>query len=758
MNLLKHFLLGSIFFVFSSAVFGLQSTLEGTVLSEDGIPLSGAHVYLEEGKWAISNEFGNFTISSISKGSYDITISRIGFREHSQPLVIDRDRTYSIEVFLKEKVYKDSPVVVTASRTKKELEDVSVPISVVQKEEIQSSGSLRLSDILDEQIGLNTVSNHGTGIQLQGFDPEYTLILIDNQPVIGRTAGTLDLNRLSVGNIEQIEVVKGPSSALWGSDALAGVINIITDKGGDPFGLNVSARYGSNSTIDGSTNLTFKKEHLTGRFFSNVNTSGGYDLDETTLAPTIPEYQNYTFSGGFDYRISRNFSLSFDSRYYRENQQYEDQIDNSLLNGDEFQEDYSVAPGALVTLGKNQLIEATAFLSRFRSQSDLDYVSNGESYFSDSFDQTLNKFEIKSSTFWSDAHTTVAGLGMNREDLTAEIYADIPYFDSYFAFGQHEWSISQKLSFTGGFRFDDHSEYQSQLSPKFSGLYKPNDIIHFRASLGGGFKAPDFRQLFLNFTNPIAGYSVYGSSTVVKGINTLETNNQIEELYLDPSTITDIQAEHSFAYNAGLDLFPFEGVQLKLNLFRNNVSDLIETQRIALKTNGQAVFSYINLNKIYTQGAETEIRIKPVGLSGFSASLGYQYLDAQREITRQFDNVVNGQVISVTTKEFVPMFNRSKHTGNLKLFYVFEALDMDASLRIQYRGKYGFADVNANNLVDTNEYSEAYTLVNTSVSKTFFDRYRLQFGINNIGNYQSALYLPSNPGITFYSQISIKIH
>ena len=111
---------------------------------------------------------------------------------------------------------------------------MSVPILVVSKQEIQQSGNIRLSEVLSEQLGLYLVENHGTGLQMQGFDPEYTLILIDNKPVIGRTAGTLDLTRLTVGNIEQVEVVKGPSSALWGSDALAGVINIITDKGSNP--------------------------------------------------------------------------------------------------------------------------------------------------------------------------------------------------------------------------------------------------------------------------------------------------------------------------------------------------------------------------------------------------------------------------------------------------------------------------------------------------------------------------------------------
>lgn len=771
MRFLKHFLLGSIFFAFTSVSEAYQSTLSGQIVSESGEAIPEANIYLTESKWAIASANGSFSIEGLQPGEYTIKISRIGFRDKLIPFEVELDSSYSLTITLRERVYKDTPVVVTASRTRKELEDVSVPITVIQDDEIAMSGSLRLSDILDEQVGLNLVSDHGTGIQVQGFDPDYTLIMIDNQPVIGRTAGTLDLTRLAVGDVKQIEMVKGPSSALWGSDALAGVINIITEKGSKPFSWDVTSRYGTHNSYDASSNMTFKKNNLNGKLFANINSSDGYDLNESSLAPTIPDYQNYTLSTGLDYRLNEHLTLGFNTRYYREDQSYQDEIPEAntvrLVNGSEFQEDYSFAPKAVVTFGTSQLVEANVFLSRFRSTSDLLYNDNGQVYFEDSFDQTLNRFELKSSTFWTTEHTSVLGAGMNREDLTAEIYSDIPYFDSYFVFGQHEWQINEEFSFTGGFRFDTHSEYDSQFSPKFSALYKPSDLIHFRASLGGGFKAPEFRQLFLNFTNPIAGYSVYGTSTVEEGIQLLQETGQIDELYYDPSNLDEIRAEHSFAYNLGFDVFPAEGLQLRLNLFRNDVQELIETQRIALKTNGQSVFSYFNLNKIYTQGAEFEIRYEPYFINGLRVALGYQYLDAQREINRTYDDVVDGQVVSVTKQEYIPLFNRSNHTGNLKFFYTVDPLGLEASLRMQYRGKYWFADTNNNLQVDESEYALNTnslsgmwdkTIINAALAKTFYDRFRLQIGVNNVNNYTNEAFLPSNPGLTFYSQININIH
>ncbi|MBK6817585.1 MAG: TonB-dependent receptor plug domain-containing protein [Saprospiraceae bacterium] len=93
-------------------------------------------------------------------------------------------------------------------------------------------GANRVQQVLSEQNGIQIVpqvNGLGSGIQLQGFNPDYTLILLDGEPLVGRNTGLLDLNRLSPNAVKQIEIVKGPSSSLYGSEALAGVVNIITE-------------------------------------------------------------------------------------------------------------------------------------------------------------------------------------------------------------------------------------------------------------------------------------------------------------------------------------------------------------------------------------------------------------------------------------------------------------------------------------------------------------------------------------------------
>jgi len=162
-------------------------------------------------------------------------------------------------------------VVVTATRTENKVSNVPLPIQVISAKNIQFSGSQKLIDILQMQTGLVIANNplgtalqgypnpFGDGIQMQGLDPAYTLILVNGEPLIGRNAGIINLGRIAVGNIKQIEIIRGPATCLYGSDALAGVINIITE---DPVknSLNLQAHYATNNTLGLTAAGTIKKK------------------------------------------------------------------------------------------------------------------------------------------------------------------------------------------------------------------------------------------------------------------------------------------------------------------------------------------------------------------------------------------------------------------------------------------------------------------------------------------------------------------
>jgi outer membrane receptor for ferrienterochelin and colicins len=152
-------------------------------------------------------------------------------------------------------------LVVTATRTERVLSSLPLPITIVTADAIVKSGVTRLNEILSEQTGIILIPDESgfEGIQMQGLDAAYTMILIDGVPLVGRSAGILDLSRISVGNIDRIEIVKGASSALYGSEAMGGVINVITKKPKkDMLSGSLSYRYATFNTNDANANLLWK--------------------------------------------------------------------------------------------------------------------------------------------------------------------------------------------------------------------------------------------------------------------------------------------------------------------------------------------------------------------------------------------------------------------------------------------------------------------------------------------------------------------
>ena len=158
-----------------------------------------------------------------------------------------------------------------------------LPVKLIANQEIIKSSSSRLSDILEDQPGIFILPDFGggNGIQIQGLDSQYTLLLIDGSPIIGRQSGTLDLDRISIGNIEQIEIIKGSSSSLYGTDAIGGVVNLITSKTNDSISADVSYKTSTFNTNDFSVNIgkISNKGHNLNLYFNSFN-SDGYNLND----------------------------------------------------------------------------------------------------------------------------------------------------------------------------------------------------------------------------------------------------------------------------------------------------------------------------------------------------------------------------------------------------------------------------------------------------------------------------------------------
>lgn len=653
-------------------------------------------------------------------------------------------------------------VIVSATRTLRQLSSLPLPVQLISNTEIRQINSLRLHNVLNEQTGLITVPDFGggEGIQLQGLDSQYTLLLIDGVPLIGRSAGTLDLSRITVGNIKQIEIVKGASSSLYGSEAMGGVINIITEKATDGFQGSLRNRYGSFNGNDLGVNLSYKKDKVSFSTYLNSYNSDGYDLDTSTKLNTVEPFRNYTISTKVLYDFSEMANVFVSGRYYTQKQEY---VASETLKGESEIREWNTHLKLEQQYNAKWNSYFEFYATRYKADEHLNNPDN--SLFSVSnFNQLLLKPEIRGSYAPSKKSTFVGGIGLSHETLERTDFSTNPIFNSPYIYVQYDTNPTEKINVLVGTRFDAHNNYASQFSPKGALRYQINSTLAVKGSIGYGFKAPDFRQLYFDFSNATVGYTVLGYNAVPARIPELENEGQIANIVVPISAFNaELSPENSIGINVGADYKPLNTVSLSINLFRNNIKDLIDTRVIANKTNGQNIFSYYNVNEVYTKGLEFNATWKPT--TQLKIATGYQLLYAKDKKAKNAFS--NGEVYaresssssSFQLKEaaYFGLYNRSRHMANFKVFYNIPKWSVNTNLRGVYRSKYGIYDTNGNNFLDTyDDFISGYSIWNWAINKTFYKNYQLGFGVDNFMGFTDTQNISNIAGRIVYGKLNIQ--
>ena len=672
----------------------------------------------------------------------------------------------------KENIVKDSTqveelgeVIISATRAQRQLSSLPLPAQIVLSKEIQATNSLRLADILNEQTGLLTVtpiSGQGEGIQLQGLDSQYTLIMIDGAPLVGRSAGTLDVSRLSVGNIKQIEVIKGASSSLYGNEALGGVINIITKSPKNGFDANFNYRGGTNNVHDIGTNISYQKDKFSITSFINRYSSNGYDLDTSDALKTVDPFENYTISTKFTYNFTQKTSLLLSGRYYY---QLQDNIVSNEISGESNLNEWNT----VLKLNHKYNEKWSSYFEFYATQYRAEEFLNdgvGDTFSQSDFNQLFVRPEIRATYNPTNKHSFIGGLGITHEKLDRTDFFGTPQFNSPYIYLQYDGHPTNALNVILGARFDNHSEYASQFSPKAALRYKLNSKVAVKSSLGFGFKAPDFRQLYFDFTNTGIGYTVLGYNAVSVRIPQLEADGQLTSIVVPVTEFNEeLKAENSISYNLGIDYKPINPLKININLFRNDIKNLIDTRVIARKTNGQNVFSYYNVAAVYTQGLEFNATYKLNEYTNISG--GYQLLYAKdKDAAQKFkEGLVNRQIeengtvvgfVTLDESDYFGLFNRSRHMANLKVFHTFPKWKMDANVRNTFRSNYGLFDTNGNTYLDGfDEFVEGYIICDFALNKTFYEDYKLGLGIDNLFNFTDPQNISNIAGRLFYGKLNI---
>ena len=676
------------------------------------------------------------------------------------------------------RTYEAAPVVVTAARQAVRLSEVAVPVSVVTGAQIAAQRPMRLADLLADQPGLAIVDTRGgPGLQIQGFSPEYTLILIDGEPVIGRLSGTLDLERISVASVERVEIVRGPTSSRYGSDALAGVVNVITRRPEGGWRGEVSARAETNATHDLSVQGEGGSERLGLRLLLNRYGSGGYDLTPGTPGQNGPRFGDVSGEARLSAMPSDALDLDVTARLASQHQSNEIDLDGGLYTDEQSRREASLTPRLRWRLRPALRLDASVHAAAYATNERLALAATDSATDDTDFDQTYGKAEATLTWVPTARLALYAGSGAIHEGIGGDRYADAKTAWQGFAFAEATWQAHPRLDVNASARFDRHRDYAPSLTPKLALLARPARWARLRASVGSGFKAPAFRQLYLDFTNTAAGgYSVYGATDVRERLAALDAAGGISEILVPLETLGDISAERSVSLSIGGEATRGAWT-LRADAFRNDVRDLIETEQVAIKTNGQPVFSYANLARVTTQGVETELTWRP--RRGLRLGASHQFLDtADRDVLDQIDAgtlyriTAGGSERRVTRADYGGLLGRSRHSGTVRA----EATGgrgETASVRLTWRGRYGDrAGLNGNLILDDpREYVAGYPLVNVTLTHplgallgragvaaaTALDRVTLSAGARNLFDHTDAERLPSLPGRLLFGGLSVRL-
>ena len=740
----------------------IKGYMEGVVRDTQGKAIAGANIYLNPDNYFVkSNDDGTFKINVLYNGKYTITVSCTGYQRYEQvvnitaiqvpPLTINLKETQELlnEVTVNDRLDKPDDLIQVA-RT-------AMPVKVITRQEIELMGSRRLDEVLKEQTGIAIVNNiaegnRSVGVQMQGFSSAYVMILIDGQPMVGRNGGSFDLSRISVTNIERIEIIKGAASCLFGSEAMGGAINVITRHGVlQPQGA-ASIRYGSLNIVDATLEgeLPFASKRGEANLSANYYRTDGFNVNTRyqTSGTTVPPSDNYTLQGRSRYRISKNSTMGISGRYA---------LRKSLMSRgylvdaytDDMKETDINASTYLNSTYQNGVQALTRFYFTHYGWDDQIRWETSRREEQNNFRQSIYRGEQQFAYKPQNDLSFTGGIGGAIETMDDPSFGAIPAMKNVFIYAQGEWQLSSTWQVLGGGRYDYHAQYGGRFNPNIGFSFSPISYFTLKGAVGAGFKTPDFRQRFQVFTNPLVGYTVLGADIARERLVQMQQAGEISELRsytLNKLQQDGLQAEKSNTFNLTALIQPSARWQVELSAFYHHIKNQIGSFQVATAIDGQMIYSYLNLPQVNNKGLEASISYQP--LPNLDISMGYQYLISKDESVQDsiqaghwpyYDlrNPATGETYISKASDYWGIENRSRYMANLRIFYRYQPWDLGLTFRINYRGKYPFEESNGNYYIDRYDtFVNGFFLLNASIEKKLMNRHlALQLTAENIADY-----------------------
>ena len=494
-------------------------------------------------------------------------------------------------------------IVVTADRLESPLKETASSITVISSHDIESSTATSLYDILQTVPGLTTYKSGGLGqistVLLRGGNSGQALVLVDGvrMNMANDPNGTFDFSSLSLSNIDRIEVLRGPQSTLYGSDAMSGVINIITKQ---PKGNHIGlfSEYGAYKTFTSGLNYSVAAEKLSYNLnILRLSNSGFSSADERYGNFEKDGTKQYEASGQFTYVISPEWKTGVSAQYSDANT---DLDRNGGYYGDDPSYTYKFQQNVYQMFltnkpdGGSYDISAHASLTRNLRWYAFDSISVVNSDASHSnYDGNRQKYDVQFNYYEGGSFVTSAGVEHEIQNAASDYYSKSIWGEYESAFPKKDARttgvyLQQKMGFndclfvTSGARLDNHSQFGSIATYRITSAYNIEVIrTKVKATLGTGFKSPALFNLY----DP-----VYGN--------------------------TALKPEKNLGWDFGFEhnILP-DNISISAVYFSTDYKDLISSDPITYKA--------INISKALSNGVELGVICK---VSDFTVSTNYTYL------------------------------------------------------------------------------------------------------------------------------------
>lgn len=620
-------------------------------------------------------------------------------------------------------------VVVTGTRTERPLSESVVVTDVITREQVLESGASDASEVLETVPGVEVVrSFRGAGVRMQGLDPQYVLILVDGKRVIGRRDGVVDLSRIPAERIERIEVVKGAASALYGSDAIGGVINIITRQPDQGLSSQAVASYGSRDTVDASETLGLRRESWAAGLSFGLHRTDGYDWDPSDEQTDGNAASQLSGEGDLDWKLSPAVRLLLDGGYRLRDSSGVDVVSAATFDRRNLTEDTSLRLGAELLPGQASKLSISATGNLFRDQYSLDQRGGSDLDVYEDSRELLGQLDAQWDQVLGGRQVlTLGGEGL-RETLDSPRLSEPGERWRGAVFAQDAITLGPRdqLEVVPSARLDADSWFGLHPAPRLALRWDAAERLSLRINGGMGFRAPDFKEMFLLFENPSAGYQVQGNP--------------------------DLRPETSLGLSGGVEAAPSRALTLRLDGWYTDLQDLITIDFVRDATaSSPAAYSYVNVARAWTTGGEVVARLR---LSRVLATdLGYTLtLTYDRDAAR-------------------PLDGRAPHRGTFGLTARSPWLLAEATLRGEVVGPTRFyVDEDADGVeeaLDTDPYANLKLRVEKTVLPRAWQRregqgaglpagLRLFGGVDNLLNAGDALYIHLDPRL-FYGGLVLDL-